>query len=104
MKHAPNNSPAYASTGSRAKDLSDRHQGWSFSELAEAFRIVKTLKSVVDEFDFAGCGVSDSAAAGLIGNAQSLNVVMAIMPHLLFLSQLITKKEYLLMKASNNRV
>ena len=54
-----------------------------------------------DELDFAGCCVSDAAAGGLIGNAQSLNVVNAILPHMLFLSQLITKKEFLVMKAFN---
>ena len=46
------------------------------------------------ELDWEGAQASKSAYAACLGNAQSLNVVMAVLPHLLYFAKLATKAEF----------
>ena len=49
------------------------------------------------DIDWEGAGVSVKQYAGCLGNAQSLNVVCEVLPHLLFMAQLVNKKEFMSM-------
>ena len=51
-----------------------------------------------DDVDWAGVGVTANQFAGCLGNAQSLSVVVAVLPHGLYKAKLITKKQFNLMK------
>ena len=46
------------------------------------------------DFDWKSAGVTASQFAGCLGDAQSLNLVMAIIPHMLYMSKQITAEEY----------
>ena len=50
--------------------------------------------NVSDFGDYEALGVTQTAMAGCLGNAQSLNVVMQVLPRALFLSRLISKDEF----------
>ena len=43
--------------------------------------------------DWKSCGISDKKCASCLGNAQSLNVVEAVLPHALFLAKIIDQDE-----------
>ena len=47
-----------------------------------------------DDIDWRGAGVSASQFAACLGDAQSLNLVMALLPQMLYLSKLITAEEF----------
>ena len=46
------------------------------------------------DIDWRGSGVTDTNFAGCLGNAQSMNVCLALVPHLLYFGKLITKAEF----------
>ena len=46
------------------------------------------------DVDWQGAAASRSAYAGCLGNAQSLNVVTAVLPHLMFFAKLISTEEF----------
>ena len=46
------------------------------------------------DVDWQGAGASRSAYAACLGNAQSLNVVTAVLPHLMFFAKLISREEF----------
>ena len=46
------------------------------------------------DFDWKSAGVTASQFAGCLGDAQSLNLVMAIIPHMLYISKQIAAEEY----------
>ena len=50
--------------------------------------------------NYSEIGVSHRAMAGCLGNAQSLNVVMKLIPRALFLAKLISRDEYFILDAS----
>ena len=53
--------------------------------------------------DFNALGVSNTAMAACLGNAQSLNVLMKVVPRALYLARLITKSEFEVMDRSGCR-
>ena len=46
------------------------------------------------DVDWREAGLTASQFGGMVGNAQSLNVVQALMPHVLYHSKLITKEQF----------
>ena len=46
------------------------------------------------DIDWRGAGVTETNFAGCLGSAQSMNVCLALVPHLLYFGKLITKAEF----------
>ncbi len=46
------------------------------------------------DVDWKGAGATASAFAAALGNAQSLNAVSGVLPHVLYFSKLVTKEEF----------
>ena len=53
-----------------------------------------------DKLDFAGAKIAPRAAASMLGNAMSLNVVESVLPHLLYSAGWLTDSEFAAMTKS----